>query len=100
MLKTKPLCFGPKSRAMIRTDRVWDKGLSGKPGNTQANDEQAKDLSDCRLRSRVGNQLFALNPEQEESSLICDKLRSERRWGIRSEDQRGNGSKIVRATGQ
>lgn len=64
----KSLCFDSVSRITVGTDRVGETGLFDNPVSTQSNDAEAKDLGDCNPGRMVGNQLFALTPEQRKET--------------------------------
>lgn len=52
--------------------------MSDEPVCIEVKDKRAKDSTDCKPGSRVGNQLFALILDRGENGPIRDKLGEER----------------------
>lgn len=66
----KLLSFGPMNHVAVRTDHVWETGLSEQHAYTTGNDAWAKDPIDNKSGSKVENQPFALTLEQAKIDLI------------------------------
>lgn len=50
--------------------QVWETGPGSKLVSTQVKDTRAKDLNDCKPKSKLGNQTFVVAVTQRKSGLV------------------------------